>query len=117
MCLVLALLFAQHSVQHWRALQYLTKRDGYWNYVRRVPEPYAHLDRRGIVKQSTRIKVSDDPRGRRAARVGAEINAMNEAFWIGLGRGQAADAHAAYVAARKRARLAGFDYLSSADLA
>ncbi len=76
-----------------------------------------HLDKRGIVKQSTRVKVIDDPRGRRAARVGAEINALNEAFWLGLAHGREAEARASYLAARKRARMAGFDYVPASDIA
>ena len=40
----------------------LTKRDGFWHYKRRVPADLAHLDPRGIVRHSTKIRVADDLR-------------------------------------------------------
>jgi hypothetical protein len=36
--------------------------------VRRVPAVYAQHDRRGIVRQSTKIRIADDPRGTAAAK-------------------------------------------------
>ncbi|GGC68288.1 tyrosine-type recombinase/integrase [Chelatococcus reniformis] len=97
--------------------EFLTKRDGFWHFVRRVPENCAELDRRGIVKQSTRIKVVDDPRGARARRETDRINGELEAYWRGLLDGQSAEAQRRYDAARRRARSFGFDYAPAADIA
>lgn len=95
---------------------YLLKRDGVWHYSRRVPLNVADLDRRGIVRQSTRIRVVEDPRGAKARRVADKINGELEAFWLGLLNGQAEEAHKRYDAARKRARGFGFDYLPAAEV-
>jgi hypothetical protein len=46
---------------------YLTRRNGNWHFVRRVPIEFATFDRRGVVKHSTRIKVTTDRGGRRAS--------------------------------------------------
>ena len=43
--------------------QYLTKRHGAWHYYRRVPSSYTHLDKRGSIKLSTKIKVANDRAG------------------------------------------------------
>ncbi len=94
---------------------FVTKRDGIWHYVRRVPGSVAALDRRGIVKQSTKIRVVDDPRGTRAEKVASRINAELEAFWQGLGAGEMAEAKQRYEGARRRARAFGFDYLQPAE--
>ena len=40
--------------------EYLTVRHGVWQYYRRVPAHFAHLDKRGTVKLSTKIKVAKD---------------------------------------------------------
>ena len=45
------------------------KRDGYWRFVRRVPKEFLELDRRGIVQQSTKVRVADDPRAIRRERL------------------------------------------------
>jgi integrase len=96
---------------------YLTHREGFWHYARRVPHEFADIDRRGIVKQSTKIRVAEDPKGRRAARVAAHINAELEGYWRGLVEGRAAEAERRYQAARKRARALGFEYTPAAELA
>lgn len=96
---------------------YLLKRDGVWHYSRRVPLNVADLDRRGIVRQSTRIRVVEDPRGAKARRVADKINSDLEAFWLGLLNGRAEEARSQYDAARKRARGFGFDYLTTDAIA
>jgi len=45
---------------------FLTRRVNTWHFVRRVPAEFAALDRRGIVRHYTRIKIADDRLGRRA---------------------------------------------------
>ncbi|WP_342152409.1 tyrosine-type recombinase/integrase [Methylorubrum sp. SB2] len=92
---------------------YLLKRDGVWHFSRRVPFNVADLDRRGIVRQSTRIRVVEDPRGAKARRIADQINADLEAFWLGLLNGRAEEAQKVYDAARKRARGFGFDYMTA----
>lgn len=39
---------------------FLTRRNGVWHFVRRVPAEFAAFDRRGIIKHSTRVQVSTD---------------------------------------------------------
>lgn len=53
----------------------ITKRGGVWHYARRVPRQFASLDRRGVIRVSTKIKVSADRTGIRAleARNGQPI--------------------------------------------
>ncbi len=48
---------------------FLTRRNGTWHFVRRVPIEFADVDRRGVVRHSTKIKIRNDRAGRRAARV------------------------------------------------
>jgi integrase len=96
---------------------FLTIRNGTWNYYRRVPAEYVHLDRRHHVKLSTKIKVANDRRGAKAGRVAAKLNATMEAYWRGLSDGKAADAKQSYVDAVRLARSLGLDYLTPADAA
>lgn len=95
---------------------FLGKRDGWWHYVRRVPAVYAAHDRRGIVKQSTKIRVADDPRGIAAAKAAAKINAETEAYWRGLFLGRAEEAQQRYEASRQFTRALGFDPVPGAEL-
>ncbi|WP_420104099.1 tyrosine-type recombinase/integrase [Bosea sp. (in: a-proteobacteria)] len=95
---------------------FLGKRDGWWHYVRRVPAVYAEHDRRGIVKQSTKIRVADDPRGIVAAKAAAKINAETEAYWRGLWLGQSDQAQQRYEASRQFTRAIGFDSVAAAEL-
>jgi len=97
--------------------QYQTIRNGVWQYVRRVPEDYAHLDPRGIVKTSTRVKVANDRSGTKACRVVAKLNANLEAYWRGLADGKATEARQAYGDAVKLARSLGLDYQQPATWA
>jgi len=97
--------------------RYLRKRDGSWQFVRRVPKVFEEFDKRGIVRLSTNISVADDPRGIRAARLIPSMNGELENFWRSLADGRSADAQTRYEAARKRARIMGFDYARAAELA
>lgn len=96
---------------------FLTKREGIWHYVRRVPLGFSDLDKRTFVRQSTRIRVADDPRGAKARKAADRINAEVEAYWRGLVDGQSAEAKRRYEAARRRARTFGFDYTLASDVA
>nr|WP_047573284.1 tyrosine-type recombinase/integrase [Methylobacterium sp. ZNC0032] len=96
--------------------QFLGKRDGWWHYVRRVPAIYAEHDKRGIVKQSTKVRIGDDPRGVVAAKVAAKINAETEAYWRGLWLGQSDQAAQRYEASRQFTRAIGFDSIPASEL-
>ena len=91
-------------------ISYLVKRNGVWHYQRRVPNDYAHLDRRGIVRTSTKVKIAGDKCGTKAGRVAARINATVEAYWRGLADDKASEARQAYSDAVKLARSFGLDY-------
>jgi hypothetical protein len=53
---------------------FLTRRNGTWHFVRRVPIEFAELDRRRVIKHSTRVKIASDRAGRRAALVADKFN-------------------------------------------
>ncbi len=96
---------------------YQLKRGKLWYYVRRVPGEYASLDRRNPVRISTKVKIADDPKGRRAARVVERLNAETEAYWRGLVEGRSNEARLRYDAARTRARALGFDFMPAEGVA
>jgi integrase len=98
------------------ATDYLMRRGGVWYYLRRTPESVASLDKRRFARQSTKIRVADDPRGVKARRVADRINVETEAYWKALLGGQAHDAQERYDAARARARGFGFDYLTAEEV-
>jgi integrase len=84
--------------------RHLVKREGYWRFVRRVPREYSELDMRGIVQQSTRVRIADDPRGLRASEVAVRLNRALETYWQSLLDGNTGRAVAEYEAARRAAR-------------
>lgn len=96
---------------------YLTKRNGHWQFTRRVPTEFAGLDPRGIVKHSTKIAVATDKRGAKASKVADAMNRELEAYWRGLTEGKAQEAADRYAEARRRARAIGFDYVGAQELA
>jgi hypothetical protein len=96
---------------------HLTKRNGYWQFARRVPLEYAALDPRGVIKHSTRVPVRKDRRGIKASKVVAAMNRELEAYWRGLSEGKAQEASDRYNEARRRARVFGFDYTETHELA
>jgi integrase len=95
---------------------FLTRRNGTWHFVRRVPIEFVKLDKRGVVKHSTRIKIASDRAGRRAARVAEKFNEQLEIFWNGLSGGKPKDQLDNYNATRNRARALGFDYIENERL-
>lgn len=110
--------FVLRNVLHGpRMSEFLTRRAGFWHYQRRVPLAYAAQDTRGIVRQSTRIRIADDPRGIRAGRAADRLNAELEAFWRASLVGESVDAKARYDRARKDARRLGFEYLTAPEVA
>jgi integrase len=95
---------------------FLTRRNGTWHFVRRVPIEFAELDVRGVVKHSTRIKIAYDRSGRRAVRVAEKFNEQLEVFWKGLSDGRPQGSLSNYDLARRRARALGFEYIENDQL-
>jgi integrase len=95
---------------------FLTRRSGTWHFVRRVPAEFAALDRRGIVRHSTRIRIADDRVGRRAARVAQKLNEALERHWDSLAAGQSQSELTRYDEVRRRARELGYDYVQNDQL-
>lgn len=54
--------------------EFLVRRAALWRFQRRRPPGLRQHDTGGIVRQSTRIRIADDPRGVRAGRAAARIN-------------------------------------------
>jgi integrase len=96
---------------------FLLRRDGFWHFQRRVPNEFADLDGREIVRQSTKIRVADDPKGVRAGEVAKQQNRILETYWKGLIDGKVDDAEAFYNAARAAQKSMGLSLVSAADLA
>lgn len=95
---------------------FLTRRNGTWHFVRRVPTEFALIDRRGVIRHSTKIRTADDRAGRRASCVALRLNEELEAFWRQSVNGPSAVAAVAYEAAWRRARSLGFDYVELPQL-
>jgi len=95
---------------------FLTRRNGTWHFVRRVPIEFAAVDKRGVIKHSTRVKIATDRAGRRAARVAEKFNEQLEIFWSGLSNGQSKSSLNSYDLARAHARAMGFEYVDNIQL-
>jgi hypothetical protein len=57
---------------------------GTWHFARRVPAEFAHLDRRGVVRHSTKIRIASDRAAVRASRVAEKFNSSLEQHWRAL---------------------------------
>jgi integrase len=86
------------------------------HFARRVPTEFAHLDPRGVVKHSTKIKIASDRAGMRASRVADKFNKALERYWRDLADGKSREQINGYNEARRRARQLGFDYVENAQL-
>ncbi|RAI16714.1 hypothetical protein CH337_20015, partial [Rhodoblastus acidophilus] len=93
------------------AIDRISKRGGVYYYVRRVPKPFAALDRRVIVRISLH---TGDLAAARLAAIGAEREL--ETLWASLTGQEDRDAWARYQAALERARLEGFVYRAAPDV-
>lgn len=93
------------------------KRKGFWYLIRRVPVALRHLDARSFVRITTGIRIVDDPRGIRAARVVAELNAQLEQDWSDLAAGRQPGHARRYDQARSRAASYGVQYAPATDVA
>ena len=72
------------------------KRKGKWYCVRRAPLRYQQIDRRGVVRQTTGISITNDQHGVAAGRVAESMNAALQSYWSKLAKGGAAKARAEY---------------------
>ncbi len=90
---------------------FLTRRHGTWHFVRRVPTEYAAFDRRGIIRHSTKIRISDDRNGRRASNVAEKLNRELEAFWRAKLGNSFGDEVSRYELARQQVRSLGLELL------
>lgn len=95
---------------------FLTRRNGTWHFARRVPVEFKELDRRGVIRHSTHIRIADDRAGRRAVRVADKLNEELESFWKGLSDGRKEVKLNGYDSARRRARSLGFEYIENDQL-
>ena len=94
---------------------FLTRRNGTWHFVRRVPLAYARFDARGIIKHSTKVRVAQDRTGRRAARVADRLNSELELYWRGLADGSSIHLER-YDEVRRTARMLGYEYIENSEL-
>jgi integrase len=97
--------------------RHLLNREGFWIYRRRVPRAYTPFDTRSVVTETTGIRIADDPRANRAARVAERINAALVAYWEGCAAGAQQAAKARYEEACRKARAMGVTYLEASELA
>ncbi|MCV0369534.1 integrase [Filomicrobium sp.] len=93
------------------------KRSGIWYLVRRVPKAYQSVDKRRFAKMSTGIRVADDPRGARAARVLPELNEQLEEMWRDLAAGREPGHRKVFQRAVRMAGHYGLAYQTSEELA
>jgi hypothetical protein len=77
---------------------------------------FAHLDERGVIKHSTKVRVLQDRTGRRAARVASKLNDELEFYWKSLADGHSKPDLSRYDGARRRARSLGFEYIENPQL-
>jgi integrase len=95
---------------------FLTRRHGTWHFVRRVPTEFAPFDSRGIIRHSTKVRISDDRNGRRAASVAEKLNRELESHWRALVGSAFGDQTSRYELARQQVRALGFDMLEMPQL-
>jgi hypothetical protein len=72
------------------------KVNGFWFLVRRVPAEFAAYDTRKLVRQSTGIRIVDDPRAVRAGEVVAKLHSELIRYWKDKRRGRDRDGEARY---------------------
>jgi integrase len=95
---------------------FLTRRNGTWHFVRRVPAEFVQYDSRGVIKHSTKVRIATDRAGRRAAGVADKLNRQLELYWHGLAGGKSRAQLTSYEEARRRARALGYDYVDNDQL-
>jgi integrase len=84
------------------------KRKATWYFVRRVPLQFAHLDPRGIIRQTTGVRITTDPHAFAARRIAERMDSALETYWSDLaGSGARRKALADYQAAMHAATRLG----------
>jgi integrase len=97
---------------------HLMELNGWWYYNRRVPNDFAHLDKRGTIRRTTKIRVEDDRQGTRAARIAINLDNDQRQFWRDLIRGRTtAEAYRDLKEAMKASTRLGLVYLSREEVA
>jgi hypothetical protein len=93
--------------------EYLVAIGGRWYYNRRVPLDIAHLDRRGIIRKTTKVKVIHDPAGKHAIKIATLMDGEQRRFWRDLLAGRSTvEAQRDRQAAEKAAQRMGLVYAS-----
>jgi integrase len=95
---------------------FLTRRHGTWQFVRRVPAEFAQVDPRRVVQHSTKVRIREDRNGRRASHIADKLNAELEAFWRASAGGRASEQTVRYDNTRQYARTLGFEYIENDQL-
>jgi hypothetical protein len=85
-------------------------------WQRRVPTEYAHLDRRGVVRHSTKVRIASDRAAVPASRVAEKFNSSLERHWQALADRDSREDVNSYNEARRRARQLRFDYIENTQL-
>ena len=78
------------------------------DFARRVPTGFAHLDRRGVVRHSTKIRIASDRAAVRASRVAEKFNSSLAQHWRALADNDSRDGVDSYNEARRRHHLQQF---------
>ncbi|HEX2842053.1 tyrosine-type recombinase/integrase [Hyphomicrobium sp.] len=92
------------------------KRYGFWYLVRKVPTAFSQLDSRGIVRVSTGIRITDDPRGVAAKHAVVKLDVELHRYWRDLSSGVDPHLIKRGVAAVELAGRFGFSYLELSAL-
>lgn len=93
------------------------RRKGCWYLIRRVPKQFRDIDGRALVEFSTGIRVADDPKGHRALKVVARLDAEMAKRWAELRDGAEPDQRKQYDAVVEKARSLRVSCLEAADVA
>ncbi len=96
--------------------EYMHKRQGFWYFIRRVPEQFRAVERRPYISISTRIRIADDPRGVAAAQVVTRMNAAAVTEWTMKLGGQDPGPHIAYSRNVQIATSYRLPYLQAQDV-
>lgn len=93
------------------------KKKGFWYLVRRVPTPYRDYDKRGMVFQSTGVRIADDPHAHVARHLLAKLDADLFEHWRKLADEHDPDPRQRHAAAVATARSVGIDYAVAGEVA
>ncbi|WP_128291990.1 DUF6538 domain-containing protein [Afifella aestuarii] len=92
--------------------RWLKLRNGLYSYYRRVPKAFADVDSRAFAEEALGTRDL-----RRAEKLVHLVNREQEKLWVALKKGGAEDARERYLGAIERARLEGFEYQPTGEIA